>query len=187
MVIGRIFIKTNAILGNPMFPMSPIISDNDNDVVLPLCTIRLEQICHHCQGFVLWFLKFISLLSYRFMFYSLVSVLALLCWKFWFTRPVLHLSSLSSPTVNATPRLLSHITSRVIIYIDCVTRSPSPSPDLMPLWCAINGASALCHPSSIHTESLKSALHSSLTCWRQEAAMMRITYSRVQIDGPVPS
>ena len=122
------------------------------------------------------------------MFYSLLSVLALLCWKFWFTRPVLHLSSLSSPTVNATPRLLSHITFRVIIYIDCVTRSrsPSPSPDLMPLWCAINGVSALCHPSSSHTESLKSALHSSLTCWRhQEAAMMRITYFGVQIDGPV--
>ena len=110
-------------------------------MMLPLCTIR-PQICHHCQGFVLWFLKFISLKPTG--VYSHESVLALLCWKFRFTRPVLHLSSLSWLTSNATPRLLSHIPCHNLHRL-CNQVSSSPSD---PLCWVITRVSALCHTST---------------------------------------
>ena len=87
-------------------------------MMLPLCTIRL-QICHHCQGFVLWFLKFISLKPTGL---KVMSPSLLYCVESLDLRGLYYISGrhLMPPPAYSS-------TSRVIIYIDCVTRSADPS------------------------------------------------------------
>ena len=87
-------------------------------MMLPLCTIRL-QICHHCQGFVLlWFLKFISLKPG----FTVMSPSLLYCVESLDLRGLYYISGW-----HVMPPPAYSSTSRVIIYIDCVTRSPDPS------------------------------------------------------------
>ena len=126
-------------------------------MMLPLCTIRL-QICHHCQGFVLWFLKFISLKPTGL---KVMSPSLLYCVESLDLRGLYYISGrhLMPPPAYSS-------TSRVIIYIDCVTRSADPSDG--PLLGYHQGVRLL---PPIHIHSDLHHMHHTSHAHRREAGM----------------
>ena len=126
-------------------------------MMLPLCTIRPE-ICHHCQGFVLWFLKFISLKPTGL---RVMSASLLYCVESLDLRGLYYISGrhLMPPPAYSS-------TSRVIIYIDCVTRSADPSDG--PLLGYHQGVRSL---SPIHIHSDLHHMHHTSHTHRREAGM----------------